>query len=109
MNAEQAIEQTGQRAVVEKLEELAQTAGGEGTYAVDRAPDGRVHSIALLDEDGQNAEVVVLPDGRLNVVMWFARGWDVSLNTRGQNIRQEEFEALIDDRISGIQNASQPA
>lgn len=108
MNAEQAIEQTGQRAVVGKLEELAQAAGVEGAYAVDRTPGGRVHSVVLLDEDGQNAEVVLLPNGRLNVVMWFARGWDLSLNTHGQNLDQEEFDALIDKRIAGIQNAPRP-
>lgn len=51
MNAEEAIEQIDRRAVVEKLEELARASGVEGAYAVDRAPDGRVHSVVLLDED----------------------------------------------------------
>jgi hypothetical protein len=99
MNVAEAIAETGRPEVLEKLEELALASGTEGSYAVDRYKDGSVN-VALLDEQGQNVEIGLSDGEFFNVAMWFARGYDTSLNVRATDLDQAAFEELIDNRIA---------
>jgi hypothetical protein len=102
MTAEEALGRTDDHPVIEILETLARASGVDGAYAVDRAANGGIHSIALLDEQGQNAEVVLRTDGDLAVVLWADRGLDMSKYARHDRVSLERFKEVIDERILSL-------
>jgi hypothetical protein len=102
MTAEEALDRTDDHPVIEILETLARASGVDGAYTVDRAENGGIHSIALLDEQGQNAAVVLRPDGDLAVVLWADRGLDMSKYARHDRVSLERFKEVIDERISSL-------
>ncbi len=105
MTAEEALDRTDNHPVIEILDTLARASGVDGAFAVDRAENGGIHSIALLDEHGQNAEVVLRQDGDLTVVLWADRGWDMSKYARHDRVTIERFKEIVDERIASLPSA----